>query len=235
MWALIVSNGIQGGIPAAIAGGGPHPDGPQPDGPGIDYTVATTGPGFDPDLSGIDLLIVPNGSDHVALGRIAPKIRDFLDCGGTLFCFDGWITPWIPGHRWVMDSTRRTADIRYRPRDVLPGVLDGVDIDELIFRQGVSGWWACGWIDPAPGSTVVLEDGWGRAIVVVDSVSTPGMIVLTASGPLGPGRAPQDEMPEDAEGAGRPHATTRLYDNLIALARTRAQPAQNPADRRKAP
>jgi hypothetical protein len=51
-------------------------------------------------------VVVPNGSDHVAMQRAAGAVRGHLDGGGALFCFDGWFTPWVPGNRWVMDNSR---------------------------------------------------------------------------------------------------------------------------------
>ena len=66
------------------------------------------------------------------------------------------------------------------------GFFTGVDLGKLnVNRHGIRGWWACGYIEPAPGAEVVLVDTWGRAIVVIDEVSTGGFQLLTASGPLG--------------------------------------------------
>lgn len=49
-----------------------------------------TGPYFAPNLRELDLLIVPNGADHVAMLEICEDIRSFLDAGKSLFCFCGW-------------------------------------------------------------------------------------------------------------------------------------------------
>jgi hypothetical protein len=197
---IVVSNGI-GGEQGYLGG------------PDVDFSVAETGPDFALDLSNTDILLVPNGSDSVALGRQSSAIRAFLDHGGTLICCDGWVTPWVPGNEWVMDNDYRTIDVRYRMVSDRFGVMDGVDIDALIYRHGISGWWACGYINAAPGADVIVEDSWGRPIIVVDTVTTNGIMALTASGPIGPW-AGDDDGPSGA-------AINRLYENFLKLANVR--------------
>jgi hypothetical protein len=192
---VLVSNGVQG------------LDGMFPDGPRARYRTVPTSPGFDPDFSGADVVIVPNGSDHVAMQRAAGAVRRHLDGGGALCCFDGWFTPWVPGNRWVMDNSRATRDVRYRVRDDRRGLTAGVPLDHLNFSHGMSGWWACGYIEPAPGADVVLEDTWGRPIMVLDEATTAGAMLLTASGPLA------------GAGWGDEHAgLLTLYHNLLDYA-----------------
>ena len=183
-------------------------------GPLVDFRVAEVGPDFTLDLDGADVLLVPNGCDSIALHKVRGSIRAFLDRGGTLICCDGWVTPWVPGNEWVMDNQYRTIDVRYTSRSDKQGVLDGVDIDALTFRDGISGWWACGYIKPAEGAEIVLEDSWGRAVVVVDDASTLGTIVMTASGPVGPWGGYADDSPSDV-------AINRLYRNFVKVAQDR--------------
>lgn len=171
--AALVSNGIEG-LERLFA---PNDK--------IVYTVLEVDAGFDPDLSGFDVLIAPNGTDHVALFRIRDRVKAFLDRGGALMCFDGWFTDWIPGHRWVMDNTKKTIDVRYQIRDDNFGIGKTFSIGDLNFSHGISGWWSCGYIEPAAGADVLIEDTWGRPLVVVDTSSFAGPILLTASGPLG--------------------------------------------------
>jgi len=169
--ALIISNGIEG-LASLYQ---PNAD--------IHYDWAEVGPHFDPDLSGYDLLIVPNGTDHVAMYRIRDRVRAFLDAGGTLFCFDGWFTDWVPGHRWLMDNTQKSMEVRYKIKDDPYGLVGQFRAEDLNFSHGISGWWSCGYIEPAAQSTVFLEDTWGRALVVIDDSTTNGLMVLTASAP----------------------------------------------------
>lgn len=172
--ALIISNAIEG------------LDQLYRNTPAIEYHLCEVTADFDPDLSGYHLLIVPNGSDHIAMYRIRHKVEAFLQQGGVLFCFDGWFTNWVPGHRWVMDNSRKTIDVRYRLHEDKYGIAGNFRAEDLCFSHGISGWWSCGYIEPAPGASVLLEDNWGRALAVIDHrVTTPGIMVLTASGPAG--------------------------------------------------
>lgn len=179
----------------------------------VDFRVAEVGAEFALDLDDTDVLLIPNGCDHVALHRKSSSIRAFLDRGGTLICSDGWVAPWIPGNEWVMDNDYRTIDVRYHIREDRYGVMDGVDVDALTFRNGISGWWACGYINAAPGADIILVDSWDRPIIVVDTVTTRGVIALTASGPIGPWG--------DSDKCASGIATTRLYKNFLKLAELR--------------
>ncbi len=171
----------------------------------IQYQFANTGPGFAPDLSQADLLIVPNGSDHLAMLAIRAQVHDFLQRGGTLFCFCGWFTDWVPGNRWLHDISQPTSAIRYQIHEDRHGLLQDINLDEFIFNHGISGWWACGYIEAAPGAQVLLADTWQRPVIVVDESSMPGRMVLTASGPV-------------SEGFGYAQKNigiARFYDNLL--------------------
>ncbi|MDX1666919.1 MAG: hypothetical protein R3350_06810 [Saprospiraceae bacterium] len=151
----------------------------------VDYNFLEVSEHFAPDLSPYDLLVVPNGSDQIALHRQREPIRNFLDAGKTLFCFDGWFTDWVPGNQWVMDNSKKTIDIRYTINRDRYQLFEGIDLDAFNFSNGISGWWACGYIQAAPNADVVLEDTWQRPIVVLDETTTPGRMLLTASAPLG--------------------------------------------------
>lgn len=172
----------------------------------VNYRMEPITSRFDPDFSGDDLVIVPNGSDHIAMLRIRDRIRDLLESGRGVMCFDGWFTDWVPGNRWVMDNQKPTRDVRYRVRTDRHGLFDGVDVDHLTFSHGISGWWACGYIEPHPDADVLLEDTWGRAVIVLDEVSTPGTMILTASGPLG-----------DASFDDNPNDLRKLYHNFLTF------------------
>ena len=150
----------------------------------VQYHLEPVQRDFRPDLSPYDLLIVPNGSDQIAMGRIRNQVRDFLAGGKALFCFDGWFTDWVPGNQWFMDNTKRTIDVRYSVASDRHHLLQNVDINALIFSHGISGWWACGYIEAAPGAEVLLADTWGRPVMVLDEQTTSGTMILTASGPV---------------------------------------------------
>jgi len=177
----------------------------------VNYEVVEVTKNFNPDFSDIDLLIVPNGSDHIAMSKIKDKIRKFLDQGKSLFCFDGWFTDWIPGNQWVMSNEKKTIDIRYNIKTDKYNLFDGVDLNELIFYHGISGWWACGYIENAKNADVILEDTWHRPIIVLDENTTNGTILLTASAPLGD----KEAIPVDNEASCS--ALSKLYHNILDL------------------
>ncbi|MBL7989312.1 MAG: hypothetical protein JNJ94_14720 [Chlorobi bacterium] len=182
------------------------------------YTFVRTGPGFPERLAATlataDALLVPNGSDHVAMLDASNVVVEFLQAGKTLFCFDGWFTAWIPGNHWQMDNSRRTIEIRYQIGTDQHNILDGVAIDELIFNHGISGWWACGFITPAANAEVLLTDTWGRAMVVLDEATTPGRMILTSSGPLA-------DFRYDGSNS---NALSHLYRNLLEYSSQKIQP-----------
>lgn len=166
---------------------------------------------FNPDFQPFDLLIVPNGSDHIAMAKLKDKVAAFLEDGKSLFCFDGWFTNWIPGNQWIMSNEKKTIDIRYKIKTDRYNIFDGIDIDKLIYSHNISGWWACGYIDASENAEVLLEDTWQRPIIVLDEKTTNGTIILTASGPLGDsGAIPTDEASSFT-------ALAKLYHNMLRL------------------
>ena len=179
----------------------------------IRYDVAEVGPGFRLDLDGYDILLVPNGADHVAMLSVRDDVRAFLERGGALFCFCGWFTNWIPGNRWIHDNRHPTREVRHHLGTDRHGLFAGVDLAKFDHnRHGISGWWACGYIEPAAGADAVLLDTWDRALVVLDETTTPGLILATASGPLGD---------FGSYGGG---ALAAVYDNLLRHVASRRSP-----------
>jgi hypothetical protein len=176
----------------------------------VEYHIEQVTANFNPDLSPYNLLIVPNGSDQIAMLKIKAKVVDFLSQGKTLFCFDGWFTDWIPQNQWVMDNSKKTIDVRYRIKSDANNLMNNVAVDELTFNHGISGWWSCGYIKAAAVAEVILEDTWQRPIIVLDELSTNGTIILTASGPLGDGNYSLDGEEEH-----QASALAMLYHNLI--------------------
>ena len=201
--ALIIDNGIEG-LKALFKSNEK-----------IHYDFVTTGKDFDLDLEGYDLFIAPNGTDNIALFRVKDKIKAFLDAGGTLFCFDGWFTDWIPGNRWIMDNSTKSIDMRYILGDDPDGISKQFSIADLNFSQGISGWWSCGYIEAAEGAQVLIKDTWDRALLVIDRVSTNGTIVMTASGPLA------DFSYATTDDDGSSPAMAELYQALLTLVPTK--------------
>ncbi|TXD83513.1 hypothetical protein ESY86_09140 [Subsaximicrobium wynnwilliamsii] len=177
----------------------------------VNYSVLEIEEDFNPDLTPYDLLVVPNGCDHIAMAKIKDKVASFLEEGNALFCFDGWFTNWIPGNQWVMSNEKKTIDIRYKVKTDTYNLFEGIDIDKLIYNHNISGWWACGYIDASKNADVIVEDTWQRPIIVLDEKTTNGTIILTASGPLGDSGA----IPTDDESSYS--VLGQLYQNMLSL------------------
>lgn len=170
------------------------------------YRVERVGRAWRPDFSNDDLVVVPNGADHVALYAARTAIDAVLSRGGAVLCFCGCFTPWLPGAVWIHDNSRPNREVRYRVTADPLGLMDGVDPARLSTEpHGISGWWACGFLRTVHSSSVVLMDTWQRPVLIADTLSTPGLIVATASGPLG------DSDPAMSSGEG----PLRLYRNII--------------------
>ncbi|MGH8597449.1 MAG: hypothetical protein ACREXT_12395 [Gammaproteobacteria bacterium] len=176
----------------------------------VRYRIERIGDPWSPDFAGDDLVIVPNGANHVALYDARAAIHALLAHGGVLACFCGFFTPWIPGSLWRHDNTKPLQDVRYRlNRDDL-ALFDGVEVNELTFdAHGISGWWACGHIETAHADNVVLIDNFERVLLIADRRSTKGLIIATASGPLG-----------DPDPSSPAQGTCLLYRNILRAART---------------
>lgn len=138
-----------------------------------------------PNLANFDLLIVPNGSDQVFMSHERQAVLRFLNTGGSLFCFDGFFGDWLPDYKWKASPETETKKVRYKAPDPNHPLLKEVDIQDLVFHEGISGWWACGFIETTNPGVVVLEDTWSRPVMIWDDRTYRGYLFLTASGPVG--------------------------------------------------
>lgn len=170
------------------------------------------------DLSGYDMFIAPNGTDHVALFRNREKIRTLLDRGGALLCFCGWTTDWIPGSTWGMQYNipLRTYEITF-PNPDHP-LLHGISLDEVNISNGKRGFWVCGHINAASDAEILMVNNLNEPVMILDEKSTAGTIVATASGPL-PGSGEEDQ-----EG---PHSFDILFENILQRCEERAASNQH--------
>ncbi|MDA3914074.1 hypothetical protein [Oleiagrimonas sp.] len=176
--------------------------------PDVHYRFERVVPGWQPTFDE-DLVIVPNGADHVALLQARDAIRVVLDRGGVVMNFCGCFTPWLPGTTWVHDSAHPNREMRYHVVDDPLGLMHGVDPARLSTEShGIRGWWACGGLVTRYPDQVVLADPWQRAVLVADRRSTPGLIMATASGPL------VHPDPDAAEDQG----PRTLYRNMLRVA-----------------
>ncbi len=162
-------------------------------------------PSFDKD----DVVLVPNGANHVALYEQRAQLHDFLARGGVVLCFCGFFTPWLPGNQWRHDIGRDLRQLRYDVVSDEFGLFEGVEAEELCSdTHGIRGGWACGDIQSHYADSVVLMDNFQRRLLIADRRSTAGLIIATASGPLG------DDAPDAAA-----HGARRLYRNILRACR----------------
>lgn len=197
--AAVVSNGIEGLREYFVSSEVIH------------YSFLEITKEFNPDLDAFNLLIVPNGSDHIAMFKIKDKVAVFLEKGNTIFCFDGWFTNWLPNNQWIMSNDMKSIDQRYSVKSDCHNLLKNVNIDDLIYNNNISGWWSCGYIETTIDAEVILQDSWQRPVVVFDEKSTNGTIFLTASGPLG------DKGIATNENNYLNNSLSQLYQNVVFL------------------
>lgn len=175
----------------------------------VRYRIERIVASWSPDFSRDSLVIVPNGANHVALYEARAAIHALLARGGVLACFCGFFTPWIPGNVWRHDNSKPLSAVRYRVQHDALGLFDGVKVDDLTYEShGISGWWACGRIETSHADSIVLIDNFDRVLMVADRRSTPGLVIATASGPLGD---PDPDKPADGP--------RLLYRNMLRAAR----------------
>jgi len=197
--AAVISNGLQGVHAYFISN---HR---------VRYHFLEVDEHFNPDLAPYELLVVPNGCDHIAMAKIKDSVKHFLDAGKSLFCMDGWFTDWVPGNQWVMDNSKKSIDVRYTLCTDRHNLFNDINIDSFIFSHGISGWWSCGYIIPAPHADVILKDTWNRAIIVLDETTTNGVMFLTASAPLG------DTAGQATDDRNSMKDLVKLYQQLLDL------------------
>ena len=101
------------------------------------------------------------------------------------------ITLGVPVDDKLILDDRELARLRIDDPDITREeavqIADRFQVEDLNFSNGISGWWACGYIEAHPKAKVLMEDTRQRPLVVIDTESPPGTIILTASGPLGDG------------------------------------------------
>lgn len=181
--------------------------------PGVRYRHVRVTARWRPDFGDDDVVLVPNGADHVALFEARHALAGVLARGGVVLCFCGFFTPWLPGNQWRHDIGAPLATLRYELAHDPLGLFDEVAPESLcVDAHGIRGGWACGAIDTAHEASVVLRDNVGRVLMVADRCSTRGLIIATASGPL------WDDAPTlPAEGA------RRVYRNVLRACRAQLE------------
>ncbi len=130
------------------------------------------------DLSPYLGLAVPGLTDQEHLWRHAEKIRAFLDAGRVVVFSGMLFRPWLPGAGMFVPRMV-TSHQDYFLKQVAPSpILEGIKIEDLVFRRGVAGFFARGHHQPPPGAEVILELPGGEPALYIDRVTTAGTIVV---------------------------------------------------------
>lgn len=161
------------------------------------------------DLTQYLAVAVPGLADQIYLAQHAEQIRAFLDKGRVLIYSGMLFTPWLPGGGDYHPKTIHSYKDYFLHVVTPHPIFAGIEIDDLIFRRGVAGFFARGHNDVPRGAETVLALPGGEPVVYVDRVSTHGTI-LCHSG-------------NDLLGYGKSEDTTaRLVPQLLAWMRAEA-------------
>jgi hypothetical protein len=127
------------------------------------------------DLSGLDGLIVPEGTNHRMLQQVAPSLHAFLDAGRTVVAFGDQPVAWLPGIIW-----------EFRPALSAPVLIaEGPDHrfhDQVPVLDAI--WHHHGVLRPPAFADVILATQDGAAVLYLDRVSTPGTVLVSTLDPI---------------------------------------------------
>ncbi|MER1998426.1 MAG: phosphate starvation-inducible protein PhoH [Lysinibacillus sp.] len=132
----------------------------------------------DETLSQYNVLIVTDFIDQEFLLEQKNVIENFLNEGKIVVACTHMFRPWLPNvNPFMPKEIRKHSDYEMMPT-ATPGFFAGVDMQELAYRKGVSGFYARGY-HPAPvkDAEVMLTFLDGTPITYVDRSSTAGTIV----------------------------------------------------------
>lgn len=127
------------------------------------------------DLRGLDGLIVPEGTNHRKLQEISGTIRGFLEVGRTVALFGDHPVAWLPGIAWefrpALSSPKLTAGTPDHGFHRHVPVLDTI-------------WHHHGVLRPPAGADTLLATEDRAAVLYVDRVSTPGIMLVSTLDPI---------------------------------------------------
>ena len=127
------------------------------------------------DLSDLDGLIVPEGTNHRLLQGVAPTLHAYLETGGTVVTFGDQPAAWLPGMAWEFRPALSAPTLVAEGPDHLfhdkVPVLDAIRHHHGILRA------------PA-GADTILATQDGAAVLYVDRVSTKGTALVSTLDPI---------------------------------------------------
>lgn len=130
------------------------------------------------DLSTFNVLVITDFIDQEFLYEKRQVIEDFLNAGNIVLACTHIFRAWLPGTNLFMPKEiRKHSDYEMKMMKE-DSFFAGVDLNELAYRKGVSGFYARG-SHPVTNkeAEVVLAFTDGTPITVIDRNSTNGIIV----------------------------------------------------------
>lgn len=129
-------------------------------------------------LAPYNCLVVTGQCDQEFLFEKSDVINRFLNDGNVLVFCGNLATPWLPGASlFVPKQINNFKDYELQMPMESP-VFKGVDIQEMIFKKGVAGFFARGHHVPTNDVDVWLTIGEGRPATYVDRTTTRGTILV---------------------------------------------------------
>ncbi|ADK81818.1 hypothetical protein [Sediminispirochaeta smaragdinae] len=166
------------------------------------------------DLNRYRLIIIPRESNQEMLYAQREKLIRYLEAGGTILSFGEVILPWMPGLIWNKDLPQvcypKDADKAYKPGEVYTDNLL-IEKPEHSLFEGLSmedlKWHYHGVFAPQPGQEILLSNGQGKAVILLDEASFKGRLLATTLDP------------EEHAGFGEVKITERFLARCMAWAR----------------
>jgi hypothetical protein len=135
------------------------------------------------DLKPFDALLIPDRLHQGCLLAARDQILDFLHGGRTVIAFGEQPTPWLPGMAWEF---RPTNFWWWRESSGKSGLVLAQP-DHSLFRYITlrdATWHYHGVFWPPQGAQTLIGTEDGGAVLYLDRVSTPGMLVMTTLDPI---------------------------------------------------
>ncbi len=124
---------------------------------------------------GVDILLVPEGSDRRRLKAATGVIDALLQRGGTVVTFGDQQSDWLPGVNWTF---RPVADA-----SGLKAVDPNHPFHWEVWRPEAA-WHHHGVLNPPLGAQTLLATDDGRTVAYIDRATTKGVIVAATVDPI---------------------------------------------------
>lgn len=132
------------------------------------------------DLSGYNVLMITYFVDQEYLYKHKHIIEDFLSKGNVVVFCGHLFRQWLPGCSLFMP--KKINNYKDYLVNTVPGahLFDGVKIEDMVFNNGVAGFFARGYYYPPENAEVCLTFTDGKVISYVDRNTTNGTIIVHA-------------------------------------------------------